>query len=84
MKYNQKLQSAYLHSGKSSKCLMIFYLYLRLQLSSNHQKKKKPSLFSLSLLGPFLSLPVQTCNETINSASFAFIKNNEAQKLFTP
>lgn len=83
MKYNQKLQRAYLHSGKSSKCLMIFYLYLRLQLSSNHQKKKN-SLFSLSLLGPFLSLPFQTCNETINSASFVFIKNNEAQKLFTP
>lgn len=84
MKYNQKLQSAYLHSGKSSKCLMIFLFVLEVAAVIKSSEKKQNSLFSLSLLGPFLSLPVQTCNETINSASFAFIKNNEAQKLFTP
>lgn len=83
MKYNQKLQSAYLHSGKSSKCLMIFLFVLEIAAVIK-SSGKKTSLFSLSLLGPFLSLPVQTCNETINSASFAFIKNTEAQKLFTP
>lgn len=46
--------------------------------------RKKPQFVLSQLVGALLSLPFQTCNETINSASFVFIKNNQAQKLFTP